>query len=68
MKNWTPLSLNLWWVVSVLTLQYSPGLGIKNKATQVRSLMEMFLVLVPWADMFKAFIPLTWSIRTLVGG
>ena len=69
MKNWTSLSLNEWWVVSVPSLYYSPvQRRRKKKATHVRSPMAMFLGVVLWAVVSKAWIMLTGRGCTLSGG
>ena len=43
MNNWMSLILKGCWAVLVLPLQYSPGRRRKKKATQVRSLIVIFL-------------------------
>ena len=43
MKNRISLSLNLWWAVSFLSLQYFLGRRKKNKVAQMRSLIAIFL-------------------------
>ena len=56
------------WAVLVLPFQYLPGLVRKNKATEVRLLIAMFLAVVPWVMVSKAWIILTGKGHTLVGG
>ena len=67
MNIWASLSHNRWWEVSVPPLQYSLVRRSNNKATRVRSLMEMFLGLVPWEAVYKLCMVLTGIGRTLVG-
>ena len=52
----------------VTPLKYSPGRRRKKKATQVRSLMEIFLGVVPWVAFPRAWITLTGRVCTLVEG
>ena len=59
MKNQAYLRRKGWWVVSVPPLQYYLGQRSNKKATQVRSLMAMFLGVVPWVEVSKAWIALT---------
>ena len=59
MNNWTSLRLKGCWTVLVPSLQYLPGWRRKNKATQVRSMILMFLAVVPWVAVSKAWISLT---------
>ena len=68
MNNWMSLILKGCWVVLVLPLQYSPGRRRKKKATQVRSLISIFLEVVPWTAVSKAWMNLTGRGRNLVGG
>ena len=68
MDNWTSLSLKGCWVVLVPPLHYSPDRMRKKKATQMRSLMAIFLAVVPWAVVSKAWIQLKGRGRTIVGG
>ena len=68
MNNWMSLILKGCWAVLVLPLQYSPGRRRKKKATQVRSLIVIFLEVVPWTAVSKAWMILTGRYHTLVGG
>ena len=68
MNNCTYLSRKLWWVVSVPQRQYSPSWRRKKKAIQVRSIMEMFLCVVPWETVSKAWVLLTVRGKTHAGG
>ena len=63
MNNWTFLSLKGCWAVLVPPLQYSSIRRRKYKATQARFLMAIFLGVVPWAEVSKA-----WIILTGIGG
>ena len=53
-KNHTSLGKKGWWAVSLPPLQYYLGQSSKKKATQVRSLIAMFLGVVHWAAVSKA--------------
>ena len=66
MENCAPLSLKGCWALLVLPLKYLPRRRRKKKATQVRSLMAIFLGVVPWEAVSKAWITLIGSGRTLV--
>ena len=68
MNNWMSLILKGCWVVLVLPLQYSPGRRRKKKATQVRSLISIFLEVVPLVAVSKAWMNLTGRGHNLVGG
>ena len=54
------------WEVVVPPLQYLPGRRRKKKATQVRLMIVMFLEVVPWAEVSKAWMDLIGRVRTLV--
>ena len=56
------------WEVSVPPLHYLPGRRRKKKATQVRSLIAIFLKVVPWTAVSKAWVDLRGRVRTLVEG
>ena len=62
------LRLKGYWLVLVLPLQYLPGQRRKKKATQVKSLIEIFIEVVPWAAVSKACMTLRGRVRTLVEG
>ena len=49
-------------------LQYLPGRRIKKKATKVRSLIEIFIEVVPWAVVSKDRMTLTGRGKTIVEG
>ena len=49
-------------------LQYSPGRRRKKKATQVRSLIAIFLEVVPWAVVSKAWMNMIGRGHNIVGG
>ena len=68
MKNWMTLSLKRCWEVSVAPLYYSPGTRRKKKETQMRFLITIFICVVTWASVSKAWITLIGRGRTLVGG
>ena len=59
MKNQTSLRRKGWRELSVPPLQYYLVQRSKKKATQVRSLVEIFLGVVPWASVSKAWMTLT---------
>ena len=50
------------------SLEVLTGLEEEEEGEPVRSLMEMFLLVVLWAAVFKAWILLTRRGRTIVGG
>ena len=66
MMNRMSLGLKGYWVVSVPPLQYLPGRRSKKKATQVRLLIEIFIEVVPWAEVSKDWMTLTGRGHTLV--
>ena len=66
MKNWMSLRLKGCWAVLVPSLQYLPGRRSKKKATQVRSLIVIFLEVVPCAEVSKAWMTLIGRGCTLV--
>ena len=68
MNIWMPLILKGFWAVSVPPLHYLPGQKSKNKATQVRSLIEIFLDVFPWAAVSKDWMAVRRRVRTLVEG
>ena len=53
---------------SVPPLQYSPGWRSKKKATGMKLLIAIFLEVVTWAAVSKAWITLTRRGRTLTEG
>ena len=68
MNNWMSLILKGCWAVLVPPLQYPPGRRRRKKANQVRSLIVIFLEVVPWAVVSKYWMTLTGRGRTLVEG
>ena len=62
------LGLKGYWAVLVLSLQYLPGRRSKKKATQVRSLIGIFIEVVPWAAVSKDWMILIGRGHTLVEG
>ena len=62
------LVLKGYWAVLVLPLQYLPGRRSKKNSTQVRLLVEIFIEVVPWAAVSKAWMTLTGRGRNLVEG
>ena len=62
------LRLKGFWAVAVPPLQYLPERRRKKKVTQVRSLIEIFLEVFPWAAVSKAWMALRGRVRTLVEG
>ena len=62
------LGLKGYWAVLLSPLQYLPVRRSKKKATQVRLLIEIFIEVVPWAAVSKAWMTLTGRGHTLVEG
>ena len=59
MNNWTSLSLKGCWEVTVPPLQYLSGCRRKKNATQVRSMIAIFLAVIPWEAVSKSWMTLT---------
>ena len=68
MDNWMSLILKGCWAVLVPPLQYLPGRRRKKKANQVRSLILIFLEVVPWVVVSKDWMTLTRGGRNLAEG
>ena len=68
MTNCMSLRLKGYWAVLLSPLQYLPGRRSKKKATQVRLLIEIFIEVVPLAEVSKDWMTLTGRGHTLVEG